>query len=308
MEFNEFTEKIRNELKPLCEETAELLVDEVEKNNGCKMVGILCRETGKSCTPIIYLEAYYEKYCSGECGLQDIVLDIKDIMDNGIEMENMRDRIFDYGSMKSHIMYRLVNLEMNQNRLEQVPYVKYLDLAVVFYIEMENEQDGYFSTLIKNELVEKWRVTEGELYAVAMENMQRQFPGVMERLDDVILRMLHESSENSVCGLEEQIIMDIENPLYIVTNGRCLWGASAVLYPDLLKKLSDVVQADLILIPSSIHEMLAWPDRGAMDIKELKEIVKVINQNDVRAEDVLSYNLYRYKRDSGGVELLTEVR
>lgn len=71
---------------------------------------------------------------------------------------------------------------------------------------------------------------------------------------------------------------------------------------------SHVVQADLILIPSSIHEMLAWPDRGAMDIKELKEIVKIINQNDVRAEDVLSYNLYRYKRDSGGVELLTEVR
>ena len=233
--------KIRKELKPLCEETAELLVNEVEKNNGCKMVGILCREDGRACTPIIYLEPYYERYCSGEWSLQDIVLDIKNIMDNGIEMENLRDRLFDYGSVKSHIMYRLVNMAMNRERLEQVPYIEYLDLAVIFYIKMADKQDGYFSTLIENKLVEKWGITEKELYAVAMENMQRQFPGMIERLDDVILRMSHGILENNICESAEQSILDMKSPLYIVTNEKGLWGASAILYPDLWKKLSDVV-------------------------------------------------------------------
>lgn len=307
MEFNEFTKKIRKELKPLCEETAELLVNEVEKNNGCKMVGILCREDGRACTPIIYLEPYYERYCSGEWSLQDIVLDIKNIMDNGIEMENLRDRLFDYGSVKSHIMYRLVNMAMNRERLEQVPYIEYLDLAVIFYIKMADKQDGYFSTLIENKLVEKWGITEKELYAVAMENMQRQFPGMIERLDDVILRMSHGILENNICESAEQSILDMKSPLYIVTNEKGLWGASAILYPDLLKKLSDVVQADLILISSSIHEILVWPDRGQMDMKERKEIVRVINQNDVHAEEVLSYNLYQYRRDRDCVESVTEV-
>lgn len=307
MEFNEFTKKIRKELKPFCEETAELLVNEVEKNNGCKRVGILCRENGRLCTPIIYLESYYEKYCSGEWSLQDIVLDIKNIMDNSIEVENLRDKILDYGSMKSHIMYRLVNLKMNRECLKQVPYIEYLDLAVIFYIKMADKQDGYFSTLIENELVEKWGITEKELYAIAMENMQSQLPGVIERLDDVILRMSHGILKNNVCEPAEQSILDMKSPLYIVTNKKGLWGAGAILYENLLKELSDAVQADLVLIPSSIHEVLAWPDRELMDLKKLKEVVRVINQNDVHAEEVLSYNLYRYRRDRDCVELVTEV-
>ena len=139
-------------------------------------------------------------------------------MDNGIEMENLRDRLFDYGSVKSHIMYRLVNMAMNRERLEQVPYIEYLDLAVIFYIKMADKQDGYFSTLIENKLVEKWGITEKELYAVAMENMQRQFPGMIERLDDVILRMSHGILENNICESAEQSILDMKSPLYIVTN------------------------------------------------------------------------------------------
>ena len=39
MEFNEFTKKIRKELKPLCEETAELLVNEVEKITAARWWG-----------------------------------------------------------------------------------------------------------------------------------------------------------------------------------------------------------------------------------------------------------------------------
>lgn len=45
-----------------------------------------------------------------------------------------------------------------------------------------------------------------------------------------------------------------ETPLYVLTNKARLYGASCILYPNLLDSIADKLTCDFYLIPSSIHE------------------------------------------------------
>ena len=306
MRFCEFTEKIKTELELLCGETYQIQLEEIEKNNGLKMVGVLCKKEGNAYGSVIYLESYYLKYCSGKISLPDIILEIKELIGDQPGIESLRRKLLDFQSVKERLRFRLVNREMNQARLEQIPYIEYLDLAVVFYIEIEDTENGCFSIMVRKVLAEKWGVTEKDLYAAALENMQRQFPPVIELLDDIMFRMLDEMLEDNESKMEELCIPAMEVPLHVVTNKRGLWGAGTILYPGVLKELADKLETDLFLIPSSVHEILAWQYKEDADVVELKGMVEYVNQHDVKEDDVLSNNLYRYRRDKDCVELLME--
>ena len=56
--------------------------------------------------------------------------------------------------------------------------------------------------------------------------------------------------------------------------------------------------SDLFILPSSIHEVLALPDDGEVDWKELEEIVQTINQTEVEDREVLSDTVYCYCREN----------
>ena len=57
------------------------------------------------------------------------------------------------------------------------------------------------------------------------------------------------ASDESRAGME----------MLIVTNREKLYGATIMLFPDILKPVSELLQQDLYIIPSSIHEILVLP-------------------------------------------------
>ena len=71
-----------------------------------------------------------------------------------------------------------------------------------------------------------------------------------------------------------------------------------MLYPELIKDFADALESSLYIIPSSINELLLLPfvnDDAAVYIKSL---IKEVNDMNMRPEDILSYSLYCYDRDS----------
>ncbi len=93
------------------------------------------------------------------------------------------------------------------------------------------------------------------------------------------------------------------NPLYVLNNNSGVYGASAILYKDVLKNFADSLKKDLVIFPASIHEVLLVPYEERMDTKSLKEMVSAINRQEVVESDVLSDNIYVYKRESNSVIL-----
>ena len=87
--------------------------------------------------------------------------------------------------------------------------------------------------------------------------------------------------------------------LYVLTNSRGINGAACILYPRVLKEFAESLGEDLIILPSSIHEVLLTPSSVSLPPEELNEMVQAINQSDVPAEDRLSDHIYYFSRIQG---------
>ena len=85
--------------------------------------------------------------------------------------------------------------------------------------------------------------------------------------------------------------------LYLLTNQMGYNGAAAILYEGVLKNFAEEVGKDLILLPSSIHEVLLLPDNGDSDYEALSALVREVNEAQVRREEWLSDHVYRYLKE-----------
>ena len=87
--------------------------------------------------------------------------------------------------------------------------------------------------------------------------------------------------------------------MLVLTNRANFYGASVVFYPGLLKSLAKCQGSGFYLIPSSIHEMILFPeDALCSSVAEVNQMIRDINLADVREEDVLSETLYHYLPES----------
>ena len=81
--------------------------------------------------------------------------------------------------------------------------------------------------------------------------------------------------------------------MYAITNKTALLGASAVLDVNAIREyFSGSGITKLVVLPSSIHEMLLVPADNAPGMDEMNEMVKSINETQVRPEERLTDRAY----------------
>lgn len=90
--------------------------------------------------------------------------------------------------------------------------------------------------------------------------------------------------------------------MFVLSNERKINGASIILYNEQLAELSDKLSDDLLIMPSSIHEVLAVP-ASSMDAIDLKQMVREVNDTEVSEQEILGYSVYRYNRETGTIEV-----
>ena len=66
-----------------------------------------------------------------------------------------------------------------------------------------------------------------------------------------------------------------------------------VLYDDLLQEAAREIGGDLCVIPSSVHEVILAPGEG-VNVLELQELIRDMNNRVVRPGDLLSNTPYMY--------------
>ena len=219
-------------------------------------------------------------------------MDMREMGMSGKEKETPGKPSEAFYKIEKQLTIQLVPQKGNERLLAEVPHIRWLDLAMLFWIYREEE--GYsLSILIRREQLLDWNVTVEEVARKAMEHMPRLLPvklcGVTEELE----RMKKEM------GLMPSKSPEPEDgpKLYLLTNQRRYNGAAAILYVGVLKKFAEEIGKDLILLPSSIHEVLLLPDDGDSDYEALSALVREMNEEQVRREEWLSGHVYRYLKE-----------
>ena len=194
--------------------------------------------------------------------------------------------------MRSRIIFKLINTEKNRELLRDVPYIPFHDLSIVFQCLVSEERFGNASILIHNVHLQLWKVNARELYECALENTPLLQGYELADMNTVLEEM------KALGGIDDEEIEDMQQevPMYVLSNKSRINGASCILYKDILKDFAMVVDKDLYVLPSSIHEVILLPSDGTQESEQLKEMVREINQSQVEKEEVLSDSVYYYRR------------
>ncbi len=328
MYYEEFTEDIRERVEDLIQEDVPeciVTVRNVVKNNGVKRKALSFVVKDEKATPTIYLREFYEDYREGR-DIDDICEEIIDTYKRGLsrfQNEIDVDDFTNYEKVKDQVFLKLVNQEMNQKLLRDVPWREYLDLAIVYYVAVSTDECSA-TVLIHTEHLEHWGITEKELYDTAWKNtLEKKKPEIL-RMKDVIKDMIIERITGSSDILaedveydgktkqevEEMVNEEIEKverqkpmDMYILTNDTKTNGAVCMMYPNVLKDFAEDKGFDLFIIPSSIHEVLLVPKKAG-SAKRLNEILNDVNKNSLDSVEILSNKIYSYDRKEDNIKIV----
>ena len=284
MNYNQFVQEVEKTVKKEVRDNVSVYIHTNVKNNGIKRCGITMVEQGINISPTIYLEEYYQQFEQGS-SIEMIVGEILRLYGEvRFERSWEGDNLEDYPHVRGKIIYRLVNQEANAELLREVPYMEYLDLAVVFYVLLEINHYGMASMMIRNEHLRMWNTTKEEIYRYARRNTEILLPDEFQTMRAVI---------EELTGRKETGGKDI---MYILSNENRSFGAAAILYEGRLKKIGERLGENFYVLPSSVHEMIIIAESEAPSKEELSEMVAEINRTQVEAEEVLSDHAYYYDR------------
>ena len=105
--------------------------------------------------------------------------------------------------------------------------------------------------------------------------------------------------------IQDLLDSDDAAPLYVLSNSNGLYGASCMVYQNVLKDFADHLQADLILLPSSVHEVLLTPNLEDSSYEDLSSMVTSINRQEVSPEEQLSNQVYLFSRKDGSLKVVS---
>ena len=95
--------------------------------------------------------------------------------------------------------------------------------------------------------------------------------------------------------------------LLVISNTSYINGFISIFYPDVLAQLAEEKNTNLIIIPSSIHEALVFPDYGQIKTEQINEMIIEINRTQVIEEEQLSEEAY-YDKDSKALFLMKDYK
>ena len=293
MEFTSFLNLIIQGVQQKFGAEYQIEVQNVAKNNGVKRTGIVARKENMNSFPTVYLNEYYRKDMD-EDDCEKVAQMVYERIKEAELSEPVDMSVFsDFQKAKKQIGFRLVNTEKNKALLEEIPHREFFNLSMVyFYLMPEEHFEGRATILIKNHHMKTWKIKEEELYQVAYENTPILFPSKIDSMQDLMKELPAQDTEQNVL------------PMFILTNEQRLFGASCMLYPGELESFARLLDSNLYILPSSVHEIIIVPERPGMNTRLFLKVVVAVNYSQVEEEEILADSVFFYNKKEESLYLL----
>ena len=108
-----------------------------------------------------------------------------------------------------------------------------------------------------------------------------------------------------VLGLSEEEMLRGSLPdIFIMSNKDKHYGAVELINKKALEKAVKTYEGSFYILPSSVHELLLLPaSYDDMALETLAEMVRTINDTEVKKCDVLSSHIYLYNAEEKRLEI-----
>ena len=204
--YNLFKEKIIGTVKQFYGDDYDITVNPVQKNNGLVLYGLNILKRDTYVCPTIYLEDFFERY-EGGCAFSTIFREIVEIYERYKEPDFLDlDFFSDYEKVREVLSIKLINAEYNKEMLEDVPYRRIEDLAIVCIAEIVSPDNHLGSVLIHNNHICMWGIRAQELIDEAIHNAMKNQDVMFEKLSDVIMELYDRTCENDL-GDEDECVL-----------------------------------------------------------------------------------------------------
>ncbi len=178
--------------------------------------------------------------------------------------------------VKDRVCARFVNTKYEKAELQDMPCQKFLDLTVVFYLEiptMDGRKRGF--SIDHNVMKALGQDVDG-LFTQAVRNI---------KAEEMVILPLGEAA-----GMSEELSEVVG--IYVMTNQDGILGTSLILSKQARENIVACFGEEVYLLPSSRHEFILVPVSEMIGtIKELSQMVREINQT-LHPKDILGETIY----------------
>lgn len=303
MEYKDFLEEVKNNIKDYLPDSfkdATVDIQKVKKNNGVELNGLTVRKTGQKISPVLYLDQHYRNLQQGLTNIQDICKNVAEGITQNQRSFDVND-ILDPEKIKDRVTFSVIGAKNNISMLQDMPHRIKDDMAMVYRIIVNQENQEVGSVKISDQLAESLNLNEKDLYNMAMENTPKLFPAQFQSMFDVLKKMMPEMAEM----MEPNIF---EDSMYVLSNEQNIDGASALFYPGVQEEIYKHMGKEYYVLPSSIHETMIVPKNASMNATELKNMVMELNGTKVSPDEVLTDSVYEYDARSKTLTIANDER
>lgn len=277
MEYQEFRCEFIKHVKNMADQEVCVTTEEIQKNNGILLEGLVLRKKDSRVASVFYLKDYFSYWEKG-VPMEQLVKKLYWQFAHYNPMLHVSDDFFEnYEELKPNIFFKVINYERNQEQLKKVPHRRVLDLALVFYYQIQAEDLADATVLVENSHLKLWGIDQEEMERNAYAN-------TCQKLTAEFIDM------GQILGMPR----DEERKMYILTNENRFFGAGAFLYPGVLKEAQKRLGRNFYILPSSVHECILVPVSTTFDQEELTQMVTEINETQVDPREILSNQAYYY--------------
>lgn len=299
IDYKEFKTMILSRLKKaLADETTEVIEESIPKINRTLDAVVIKeknKDEGMTIGRIIDFDILYHEYMEG-VDVETIIDKIQNSARKQAPEKIQFEKIFSFAYCKEHLTAQVIAKEENMKFLERVVHRKVLNLALIYRVMLIEEDNETASIVVTKQMLKDWGISEDMLYQIAWENAAKNAPYRIQNLYDLFLG-LEENTEDD--DHEENQSRRIP-PMYVISQGKGYFGASALAYPEAMRQAFAVFGEDFFLLPSSQQELIAVPF-DKTEIENLKAIVCEINHTSVSKEEWLSDSVYYYDHEADEV-------
>lgn len=256
--------------------------------NGLLVEGIVIRDDDNPIAPIIYTDRLLRDAEAQGKSLEDVVSMVIRIYE---ENKSNRDldvsKIFDKDFIRDHV-YLGLQRESTEDLLKEKCYLE--GLETYMYVRSESKNDGIYSMKLKRDFIEKTDMDEQDLWNRARANTYADVK--VKTMAEIISEMCGIPYDELSDGYDEN--STYAPTIYVVSNNSMMRGASAILNKKVMEDIGRKHGTDtLVILPSSIHEVLVVPYKDGMSMDDMRAMVSEVNATEVLPEDQLISEAYK---------------
>ncbi len=278
---------------------ATVSIEEVIKGNDLRLTVVMISENDSNITPTIYVDGQIKEAQNGKefsYLAQNIANRFMEARAVGFDDFDL-NRVGDFNEVKNRLVTKIINRDMSRDYLSDIPYRQFGDLAIITQIKLDSSKESQASITIRDDMLKRWDVSFDDVIDIATKNDLEYSNPRLYPMKDVLSSMMFGEDLEQESFLPDH--MDQDSPMYVFGTEEKIHGSKLLNQPELLDRIASFLESDLIVLPSSIHELIILPDNGTVTFNEeqLCSMISEINSTEVSPDDILSSHPMHYLKD-----------